>query len=451
MAHHSATTTALQRTGGCTRPAWIIGTALLLATSLSADVLYLKNGRKITVDRFWEEGDQIFYEKNGSTLGFPKSLIERAERDGNRAPPSSGKPLNDKEPQNEKPSQAIVEARQSAREGDLDKASHLYRQALSQAPDSILGRVELGDLFLSRGDLQSAQAQLEQAKRLAPNEPTVREKLGEIYYRRGRTALAIREWQRALELSPNADTLFKLKRALQENDQDIEFDELRRPNYLIRYDGMVNERIGRAVAAALDDEYMDLAQEFHFTPQTPVSITLYTNREFRDVTRVPTWASAVNDGQIRIPVQGLDEVTPKLRNIIRHELTHSFINAWTRGNCPMWFHEGLAQFRTGDAPPDMYAQLKKARETGSLLPLWSLEGSILHYTEENAKLAYLESLAATEYIVGRRNRRALIQILDRLAERQTMNEALRKVVGLDYQEFQTAWEADLGRYRFTPR
>jgi hypothetical protein len=252
-------------------------------------------------------------------------------------------------------------------------------------------------------------------------------------------------------LAPNADTLFKLKRALQENDQDIEFDELRRPNYLIRYDGMVNERIGRAVAAALDDEYMDLAQEFHFTPQTPITITLYTNREFKDVTRLPTWASAVNDGQIRIPVQGLNEVSPKLRSIIRHELTHSFINAWTRGNCPMWFHEGLAQFRTGDAPPDMYARLKKARENGSLLPLWSLEGSILHYNEENAKLAYLESLAATEYIVGRRNRRALLQILDKLAERQTMNEALRKVVGLDYQEFQTAWEADLGRYRSTPR
>jgi tetratricopeptide (TPR) repeat protein len=423
---------------------WVL-TALLFATSGSTDVLYLKNGRKITVDRFWEKGNQIFYEKNGSTLGFPKSLLERAERDGNRESPSSGKPLNEKQPRNEKPSRAIVEARQTAQEGDLDKASRLYRQALSKAPDSILGRVELADLYLSRGDLQSAQSQLEQAKRIAPDEPTVREKLGEVYYRRGRTALAIREWQKALELSPNPDTLVKLKRALQENNEDIEFDELRRPNYLIRYDGMVNEPIGRRVAAALDEEYMDLVQEFHFTPQTPVTITLYTNREFRDVTRLPTWASAVNDGEIRIPVQGLAEVTPKLRSVIRHELTHSFVNARTRGNCPMWFHEGLAQLRTGDAPPDMDARLNEAKKNGSLLPLWSLEGSVLHYGEEKAKLAYLESLSATQYIVKRRNRRALVQILDRLAERQTMNEALRKVVGLDYQEFQTAWEADLGR------
>jgi hypothetical protein len=32
-----------------------------------------------------------------------------------------------------------------------------------------------------------------------------------------------------------------------------------------------------------------------------------------------------------------------------------------------------------------------------------------------------------------------------------MNDALKKVVGLDYQEFQTAWEADLERYPKGPQ
>ena len=38
---------------------------LLLVTSLIAaeEILYLTNGRQIRVERFWEEGDQIFYEK----------------------------------------------------------------------------------------------------------------------------------------------------------------------------------------------------------------------------------------------------------------------------------------------------------------------------------------------------------------------------------------------------
>ncbi len=32
-----------------------------------------------------------------------------------------------------------------------------------------------------------------------------------------------------------------------------------------------------------------------------------------------------------------------------------------------------------------------------------------------------------------------------------MNDALKKVIGLDYQELQTAWEADLERYRPSDR
>ena len=56
---------------------------LLLASPITArEILYLTNGRQITVERFWEEGDQIFYEKKGNVFGFPPSLLERVDRAG---------------------------------------------------------------------------------------------------------------------------------------------------------------------------------------------------------------------------------------------------------------------------------------------------------------------------------------------------------------------------------
>ncbi len=428
----------------------VVAVSLSGLTPLAADVLYLRNGRQIEVERFWREGNQIFYERNGGTFGFPSSLLDRAERDAQPVSEQPEEATND-EPRkglrNETLNRTIDQARQTAREGDLETASRLYRQALTIAPDSVTGRVELAELFMSRGNLQGAQIQLEQAKRLSPEDGSVREKLGDVYYRRGRTALAIREWQKALTISPSATTLDKLKQALRENDQDIDFDELRRPHFLIRYDGAVNEAIGREVAAALDTEYNALVQEFHFSPQASITVTLYTNREFRDVTDAPSWVAAVNDGELRIPVQGLDQLTPGLRIVLRHELTHSFIIARTRGKCPTWFHEGLAQFRSGESSANMYDTLRKARDDGSLFPLWSLEGSFLAYSKSEARLVYMESLAAIEYVVKRKSRSALARILDLLADRRTMNDALRKVIGLDYQEFQTAWEADLDRYR----
>jgi tetratricopeptide (TPR) repeat protein len=422
---------------------------VLFARPVGTETLHLTNGRQIQVDRYWEEGRQIYYERNGSIFGFPSSLLDRVDR-GEARPAAKKESKAEKEAEpgfrNAPYTKAVEQARVSANEGDLDKASHYYRQALDAAPESVVARVELGELYLERGALSSAQIQLELAKRSAPKDATVRELLGDTYYRRGRTALAIREWQKALELDPRASVLDKLKQALRENEQDIDFDELRRPHFLIRYDGAINQSIGREVAMALESEYEELAKEFHFTPQAPVKLTLYTNREFSEVTHAPSWVSALNDGEIRIPVEGLDQLNPKVRRLLRHELTHTFINARTGNNCPTWFHEGYAQLRAKQMPDGMYESLKEARDAGGLLPLWSLEGPLLSYSTEQARLAYYQSLAATEYLVKRKGRDSLIRIMDLLARGYTMNDALNKVIGLDYQELQTAWEADLGRY-----
>jgi tetratricopeptide (TPR) repeat protein len=427
----------------------MLALCLVGVTSSSADVLHLTNGRRIVVDAFWEEGDQVFYTRNGATFGFPRSLLDRAER--NQVTPA---PTHEQEPvepslnilRDESVNRTIEQARESALAGHVAKAQRLYRQVLSVAPELISVRMELAALLIDEGNLRGAQTQFEQAKRRDPNDPKIRELLGDVYSQRGRTALAIREWQKALELSPTAAVLDKLKKALRENDQDIEFDEIRRPHFLIRYDGSVNDDIGQKVAVALEQEYSSLAQEFQHTPTSSIHVTLYTKHEFKEVTHAPSWASAVNDGEIRLPVQGLSQITPRLRSLLRHELTHSFISDRTRGNCPAWFHEGFAQLRSGEAPADLYSTLRKARDSGTLLPLWTLEGSLLRYSEEKAKLAYWQALAATQYLVHRRSPGALVKILDRLAEQETMNDALKKVIGLDYQELQTAWEADLDRF-----
>ncbi|TDI38147.1 MAG: tetratricopeptide repeat protein [Acidobacteria bacterium] len=415
-------------------------------------VLFLTNGGSITVERYWEEGNQILYEKNGSTFGFPQHLLERVhERSGETAKTD---PADEAEAPTSRFLNALINedvdrARQSVAEGDLESAAELFGKAVSKAPDDLEVRMELARVHFERGDLRAARSVLEQANRRrhdnAHDKAKMRELLGDVYAGLGRSALAIREWQLALNIEPSPELLYKLKQALRENDQDIDFEEVRRPHYVIRYDGHINETIGHLVATSLDSEYAALRQEFRFEPTDPIEVTLYTNREFRDVTHAPAWASALNDGEIRIPVEGLTEITPRLRRAIRHELTHSFINAMTRGNCPSWFHEGLAQLRGSDRM-DPYPTLRVAQAEGNLLPLWSLEGLFVNYSKEKARLVYAEALAATEYLELRRGRESLRKILMILGSSHTMNEALKAVVGLDYQEFQTAWEADLKRF-----
>lgn len=416
--------------------------------SSAREVLFLTNGRTIVVDRYWEEGEQILYVKNGSTFGFPRSLLERVDRATPKDPHAQEEERVGY--RNEIADETVSAARQSARDGDTARATGLYKQAIQKAPDELAPRLELAELYLARGDLRAAQSELEQAKRLDPDNARARELAGDVYYRRGRNGLAIREWQLALASDPSPGLLYKLKQALRENDDDINFEEVSGLNFVIRYDGRVNESIGRVVAAALDEEYYTLAREFRFSPKEPIRITLYTDREFSDVTHAPSWASGLNDGEIRIPVEGITELTPRLRRVVRHELTHSFINAFTAGNCPTWLHEGIAQLREGSDRFDPYPTLRTARTESKILPLWSLEGPIVNYSKDKALLAYAEGLAATDYITARRGKDAIVKILRLLARGHPMGEALKTVVGLDYQEFQLAWEADLDRFRPPP-
>ncbi len=60
----------------------LVLTAILLCTPPGfADVIYLKNGKRVVADRVWEEGDQIRCELFGSVIGYPKEAVERIESD----------------------------------------------------------------------------------------------------------------------------------------------------------------------------------------------------------------------------------------------------------------------------------------------------------------------------------------------------------------------------------
>src|SRR5437870_119823 len=50
-----------------------------LSTASYGDVITLKNGKRISVERSWEEGNKLRYEKHGNVYGFSKDLVEKVE------------------------------------------------------------------------------------------------------------------------------------------------------------------------------------------------------------------------------------------------------------------------------------------------------------------------------------------------------------------------------------
>ena len=220
--------------------------------------------------------------------------------------------------------------------------------------------------------------------------------------------------------------------------------------FRIRYDGGVNEPLGLAVLDTLSQAYKEYARRLGFAPEDPVTIVLQMGTSFQEG-GAPEWAAGTNDGTIRVPVHGLEEPSPQLVRVLRHELAHSFIASRTAGNCPTWLQEGIAQWLEGGDPGRQDQVVAAASSGGRLLPLLTLEAPFQSLPASEVPLAYAESLSAVAHILRIRGEAGVGRLLAGLGDRLPSEEALPVAIALSYPEFQKSWEAQVRRPAFPAR
>ena len=188
--------------------------------------------------------------------------------------------------------------------------------------------------------------------------------------------------------------------------------------------------------ATLEAHYDDLVRELGVTPRSSIPVALYTEQAFFDVTQAPSWSGAVNDGKLRIPINGLVSVTPELSQVLKHELAHSFINQISGGRCPQWLHEGIAQLVEGKSTQSSGRQLSQLFQADHALPFNTLEGNFMGFSAIEARLAYDQSLAAVEFIHSTSGMGDLQRILERIGQGSSTEAALRSTIHSDYRQLQ---------------
>jgi hypothetical protein len=138
----------------------------------------------------------------------------------------------------------------------------------------------------------------------------------------------------------------------------------------------------------------------------------------------------------------MSSVTPELSRVLKHELAHSFINPLSGGRCPQWLNEGIAQAMEPKSLSSRGRRLAELFQTQQEIPFNALEGSFMRFSGLEAMLAYDESLAAVQFIIDTRGMSELQRILQRLAEGNSTESALRATIHDDYGQLQ----ADVGKY-----
>jgi len=443
--------------------------ACSLSAAAAGDTIVLKNGDRIAVDSVQEHNGRVEYWVGDNTFTIPKSIVVKIE---------AGPAARASQPAEIEAPQITVQMAGTEplldrviHNGAVDTAALAAIEAQGSADQAAAGNALAATFAANKNDLIAARQYLDRALHYLPRQPALLENyasvllrlglpadalfyaqqavaadpksaegyavLGYALYKNDRNRDAITALKRSLELSPNDQVRDMLARLERESRTEADFHEQGSSHFTLRFEGSQTPNALRAqILDVLEDDYKDLQNDLGVSPGN-IFVSLYTDEAYVDVTQAPAWSAALNDGKIRIPISGLQSVSPQLASVLRHELTHSFIHQITHGRVPQWLNEGIAQVEQGLTTSPYGRRLAALYVSGNQIPLNNLESRFSSYSAAEASVAYAESLAATEYIRNTYGMPDVARILQRLGEGQPIESALRNTVHGGYAELET--------------
>jgi Putative Zn-dependent protease, contains TPR repeats len=320
-------------------------------------------------------------------------------------------------------------------DGYQDRAARLFAEALELRPNDAVLLTGAGAAAHAQGKQKEAMASLQKALDVMPGLTPASLLLGQIAFDEGDVDLAIRTYESALKHAPgNAE----LTRTLEEWRSDASvhksFDELRYERFRVLFEGHAEQSLARQATDVFNSEFFRIANKLGEYPPNTIVAVLYTEQQFRDVTRAPAWAGGQYDGRIRIPVAGASQQQELFEKVLTHELTHAIVAGIAPNGVPSWLNEGLAQYFDGT---DVSAAERRMKALGRWIPLKRLQGGFGRLTAAEAQVAYDESLLAVN-VIAERPAFGWTRLLHQLADGQSFDDVIGSY-GFSYADLEASF------------
>lgn len=323
---------------------------------------------------------------------------------------------------------AALEARR------FDEAFEAFTRATTLLPREAALWYGAGLAAFMLGRNADAEAALGRAVDVDPRFTDASALLGEVQYRAGRVREAMATYEAALAHAPGEahvrERLDEWRRDAQVSDR---FFESRGAHFTVRFEGPADQALASRAVEMLEAAYWRIGGELGAYPSQPIIVILYTEEQFRDVTRAPEWSGGTYDGRIRVPVRGALSTPADLERVLVHEFVHAVVAGLGGPQVPLWLNEGLAMVFE---PGGLDAAVRVLSAAPSRPRLADLHGGFGRLTRAEAIVAYALSAVAVRRMLDLRGAPAVTALLQDLARGAEFSTAFRQRMAMTYAEFE---------------
>jgi len=203
-------------------------------------------------------------------------------------------------------------------------------------------------------------------------------------------------------------------------------------HFIMLFEGPQDYQLASRALTALENAYFRIGSTLGEYPDDLITVVLYTEEQFRDITRAPAWAAAAYDGKIRVPIRGALEHPEELDRVLSHELAHAFVQAIAPRGVPAWLNEGIAMFFEPGGGHRADARLARSTKRLSFERLAREFGTL---SNADADLAYAQSAVVTRHLFDEGGGWMVQALLRDLADGVPFPEAYERRLLLPFGEF----------------
>ncbi len=335
------------------------------------------------------------------------------------------------------PAGAAREAWQALEEARYKDAEAAFSQALASSPDD--AALLVGSAIVARrlGHTPEARAALARALQLDPGMTPASQLLGTLLYESGDTDGAIRVYEAALFRKPDNQAMReRVEEWGREAALHSGFQRAQAGHFAVLFEGQAEELLAGEAVDILEDAYGRIGDYLQVYPAEAVTVILYTQQQFRDVTRTPGWSGGLFDGRIRLPVRGGLDDKAELKRVLTHEYVHALLFSIAVTGVPAWLNEGLATALEPGGLARAQQELSRAR---SPIPLDDLRRSFASLPADRVPLAYSESALVVQAMLDRAGAPRLVGLLKDLAAGTPFEQAFESWIQVSVGDFERDW------------